>query len=316
MPPSAPQPSDAYVPRRPSESLFLDVRSLRCHCRVWGDPSHPPIVLLHGGRDASITFQFMVDALGGGWRLIAPDWRGHGLSGRAPQGYWFQDYLADLDALLDRLAPDRPVRIVGHSLGGNVACVYAGVRPERVSHLASLDGFGLPDRAAETAPEHLRRWLDALRAPEPTGRRYATLEDMARRLAAAHPRLGFGRALFLAEHLSVPAEGGRQWAYDPRHRLPFATLHRFAEWAACVRRITAPVLWVGSGQVFPPALASEPDGFAARLALLPQGSFVRIEGAGHNLHHDEPEKVAALVEAFLGPADDASPREAVPAAAP
>jgi pimeloyl-ACP methyl ester carboxylesterase len=289
-----------YQVRRPSTGTMLVVRGLRYHLRRWGPPDGRPLVLLHGGRDASPTFQFLVDALAADWAVIAPDWRGHGLSDWAPQGYWFQDYLADLDAILDEAFSGRAVPILGHSLGGNVACIYAGVRPARVSHLISLDGFGLPSRDPREAPDHLRRWLDAWRAP-PSERSYPDASAMAERLRAANPRLGAAQALFLAEHISRPAEdGGRTWAFDPRHRLPFATLHRVAEWATCMARVTAPALWIGSGAVFPPGLERDALPFSARLALIPRLSFVRIEGAGHNLHHDAPDEVASLVEDFLG----------------
>src|SRR5918993_294241 len=79
----------AYTPRRPSRSTFLDVRGLRYHLRSWGEVADPALVLLHGGQDGSATFQFLVDAFQRGWHVMAPDWRGHGLSDRAPQGYWF-----------------------------------------------------------------------------------------------------------------------------------------------------------------------------------------------------------------------------------
>ena len=288
-----------YVPRRTSRSAFVDVRGLRCHVRMWGEPTARPLVLLHGGRDASATFQFLVDAFAEEWLVVAPDWRGHGLSGWAPNGYSFADYLGDLDALLDHFFAGRAVPLVGHSLGGNVACVYAGLRPARVLHLVSLDGFGLPDRRPEEAPMHLRRWLNAWRSP-PTEKPYPSVEAMAERLRVANPRLDADRAYFLAENLSRPAAaGGFTWCFDPLHRAPFASLHRVAEWQACLREITAPALWLGSGAVFPPSLEREPGGFERRLEWIPDLRFTRIENTGHNLHHDVPAAVAAGIERFL-----------------
>lgn len=294
-------PGRPYAPRRPSREAFLDLRGLRHHLREWGPPEGRPLILLHGGRDCSATFQFLVDAFRDERRIIAPDWRGHGLTAWAAE-YAFADYLADLDALLDRVVGDTPVPVIGHSLGGNVACVYAGVRPERVSHLVSLDGFGLVERLPEDAPAHLRRWLESWHAA-PSETSYPSLEAAAARLRVANPRLDVAQALFLAGHLARPAEQNFAWRFDPRHRAPFATLYRHAEWAACVARITAKILWIGSGAVFPPALAAEPGGFATRLALVPNAVFHRIEGTGHNLHHDAPAALAHLIEGFLPPPD-------------
>ena len=129
---------------KPSQSHILNVRGLRYHVRTWGDTADPKLVLLHGWMDVSASFQFLVDALRRDWYVIAPDWRGFGLSEWAPDGYWFPDYVADLDVLLRQLSPKAPVNLVGHSLGGNVAALYAGIRPARVARLVNLEGFGLP----------------------------------------------------------------------------------------------------------------------------------------------------------------------------
>ena len=266
-----------YRPRHLSSSLFLPVRGLRYHIRCWGPETAEPLVLLHGGRDASATFQFMVDGLEGEWRVLAPDWRGHGKSGRAPHGYWFPDYLGDLDAILEQLLPGRPVPLVGHSLGGNAACTYAGLRPERVSRLVSLDGFGLTDPGPQAAPAQLRRWLGTWREPPPPHKAYDSVAPMADRLRRQNPRLSEAKALFLASGLSERLEDGRfVWAFDPRHRAPFATLHRKAEWAACLAEVRAPALFIASDRPFPPALAGEPGGLAARVAAISGARFERI----------------------------------------
>ena len=98
------------------------------------------------------------------WHVLAPDWRGFGWSEWCADGYWFADYLADLDALLDHFVGDVPVPLVGHSLGGNVVMLYAGVRPQRVSRVVSLDGFGIPPEPPTARPPSTRKWLDALAA--------------------------------------------------------------------------------------------------------------------------------------------------------
>ena len=196
-----------YRPHRVSRSLCLAVRGLSYHIRCWGPEAGEPFALLHGGRDASATFQFMVDCFERDWRIVAPDWRGHGKSERAPQGYWFPDYLADLDSILEQLFPGLPVPLVGHSLGGNAACTYAGLRPERVSRLVSLDGFGLPDLGPQAAPAQLQRWLAGWREPPPPHKTYASVAEMAARLRQANRRLDEAKSLFLASELSERSAG-------------------------------------------------------------------------------------------------------------
>jgi pimeloyl-ACP methyl ester carboxylesterase len=295
---------------KPSESLTVSVRGLRYHVRAWGDATAPKLFMLHGWMDVGASFQFLVDALEREWRVIAPDWRGFGRSAWSPEGYWFADYLADLDALLDEFAPDEPARLVGHSLGGNVVMLYAGVRPKRVSRVVSLEGFGIPAEAADAASDKYARWLDALKDP-PSFRPYADLAAVADQLQKNNPRLRRERAEFLAAHWAQPQpDGGARLASDPRHKLPFPIVYRMEEVIAIWKRISAPVLWVAAAESFIPKwLGAHPEGEAptdslagvrARLSHVPHGRLVTVDEAGHMLHLDRPEAVATAIEPFLG----------------
>ena len=128
-----------YQVKRPSRSLFIPIRHLQYHVRLWGEatPGVPPLVMVHGWMDVAASYQFVVDAFAeafaAGRQIIAPDWRGYGQTSLpGTDNYWFPDYLADLDALLDHFSPDQPVDLVGHSMGGNVVMLYAGARPARI----------------------------------------------------------------------------------------------------------------------------------------------------------------------------------------
>ncbi|CAG1005624.1 Tropinesterase [Burkholderiales bacterium] len=288
-----------YLPRRVSRSQFLEVRGLRYHVRLWGETGAPKVFLLHGWMDVSASFQFLVDALSRDWQLIAPDWRGFGLSAWAREGYWFADYLADLEVLLDHFAPGERVDLVGHSMGGNVACLYAGVRPERMRRVASLEGFGTPEGDPARAPQKFADWLDALQAP-PEFKPYPNLAAVADRLQKSNPRLPRERALFLAGHWAHEGADGARLRSDPRHKAPFPSVYRLAEMFACWRRIVAPVLWVDAPESFVPQwLADGAEGFARRKAQIPHLRHETIDAAGHMLHLDQPERVAAVVEDFL-----------------
>ena len=187
-----------YIARRPSTSRFETVRGLRYHLRCWGDaslvtPERPPLVMTHGWMDMGASYQFVVDALADadGFQryVIAPDWRGFGLSA-APlaDSYWFPDYLGDLDTLLDLVSPGAPVDLLGHSMGGNVVMSYAGVRPQRVRRLVNVEGFGMPATKPHHAPKRLALWLDELKAPAQL-RPYPDLAAVAARLQANDPLL-------------------------------------------------------------------------------------------------------------------------------
>lgn len=278
----------------------LDVRGLRYNVRHWGAPDAPPVFFLHGWMDSSATFQFVVAALAKDWHVIAPDWRGYGASEWLRRPYWFPDYYADLDALLAHYSPDRPARLVGHSMGGNIAGVYSGARPQRVSQLAMLDVLSLKDGSADEAPKRLDQWLDAVLA-DPQLRRYADHDALARRLQQANPRLTEERAAFLARNVGrVLPDGQVEMACDPWHKTAAPAPYRLEDTMACWRAITAPVLLLVSDQGYVlDRFPAASDDYRQRLACFADVRVATVTGAGHNLQHDQPEQVAAALENFL-----------------
>jgi len=293
---------------KPSRSRFLPVRGLRYHLREWGEPGAPQLVLLHGWMDVSASFQFVVDAFERPWHVLAPDWRGFGLSDKGPGDcYWFPDYLADLDAILDAVSADAPATVIGHSMGGNVALLYAGVRPARVRAVVNLEGFGLHDTTPEMAPARYARWLDDLKAP-PAARRYASAADVGERLRRNNPRLNAEQAAFLAQHWSRrTADGGYEIAGDPAHKIVNPVLYRWAEVAACWKAIECPVLWVEATDTDAHRWAGNAEEIARRIAALKSVEVERVADAGHMLHHDQPQAVARLIEAFIARAHATAP---------
>lgn len=289
---------------KPSRSEFITVRGLRTHVRHWGESGAPKLFMLHGWMDMSASFQFVVDCLQQDWHVIAPDWRGFGLSER-PQAdtYWFPDYFADLDRILDHYAPGEAVNLLGHSMGGNIASIYAGVRPERVGKLINLEGFGLPESKPEQWPGRVARWLDELREP-PEMRGYASLEEVAARLQKTNPRLPADRAAFLAEHWSAQDASG-EWRIlgDPAHKQTGPLLYHVDEVLACFSRITAPVLWVEAEDTNMWRWMGPKEEARAevdrRMGYLARVTPRMVPEAGHMLHHDQPELLAGMIEEFL-----------------
>jgi len=288
---------------KPSASQFVPVRGLRYHVRTWGEPDAPPLVLLHGWMDVSASFQFLVDAFEARWYVVAPDWRGFGLTEWSRDPYWFPDYYADLDALLDRFAPGRPVHLVGHSMGGNVACVYAGLRAARIARLVSLEGFGMGRTRPQDAPDRYVRWLDEL--GEPAGfRPYRSFDEVAGRIRRNSPHIAPERAAFLARHWArETAPGVVELTSDPKHKLANPVLWRLEEQIACWQRVTAPTLWVqGSETRARQWLKDTPAEFAERTAAFRDFRHAMLAEAGHMMHHDQPERLARILEDFLRPA--------------
>ena len=298
-----------YPVKRPPRSEFVPIRTLSYHVQVWGEPTpgQLPLVLLHGWMDVAASYQFVVDALSRDHYVIAPDWRGFGQTGAGGvDNFWFPDYLADLDALLEHYAPGAQVNLVGHSMGGNVAMLYAGVRPERVHRLVNLEGFGMPATTPEQAPDRFAQWMDALKnlhQGELALKAYDDLGGVARRLMKTNPRLAADKAHWLARYWAQENNQG-QWCIlgHPAHKIPTAQLYRLDEVLAIHARISMPVLMVEASDDSMQAwwkgqftLAQHRE----RLQVVPQVEIARVEDAGHMLHHDQPEIVAALIERFV-----------------
>ncbi|HEY0844343.1 MAG TPA: alpha/beta hydrolase [Noviherbaspirillum sp.] len=289
---------------KPSRTEFIPVRGLQYHVHHWGSENAPKLFMVHGWMDVGASFQFVVDCLKRDWHVIAPDWRGFGLtSNPGADCYWFADYMGDLDAILQHYSPEEPVNLLGHSMGGNVVCLYAGVRPHRIRKLINLEGFGLPATRPEQAPKRYAKWLDELRE-KPTMRTYATQEEVAARLQKTNPRLSDERAGYLAANWSARnAQGEWEILGDPAHKLVSPILYRIEEVLACWQQITAPVLWVEADETeawrwMGPKETARVE-IDRRITYIPRVTTACIANAGHMLHHDQPEALAALIEGFL-----------------
>ncbi|MBX3703389.1 MAG: alpha/beta hydrolase [Steroidobacteraceae bacterium] len=291
----------AYAPRRPPRHETRGFRGLPHHLLRWGPESDDPLLFLHGYADAAATFQFVADELPEDLPVAAIDWRGFGHSARAPGGcYWFPEYYADLECFIEALCPRRPARLVGHSMGANVAMIYAGVRPSRVRALVNLEGFGLPRVTPDQAPARIEKWLDQLRENAEFGD-YDDLAQLAARIVKRNPRLPRERAGYVAACWSAPKEGGGvRLLADPAHRLVNPYLYRREEMEACWRRIEAPVLLVLGDRSELVARLGLEGGIETFRPLVAKLRIEHVAGAGHMLHHEEPRAVARLIESFLG----------------
>lgn len=289
-----------YAARFPARGNVHRVRDVDYYINEWGDPGHSLIVLLHGWGDSGATFQFVVDALAGQWHVVAPDWRGFGRTQHRALAYWFPDYLADLDDLLSKYSPTAPVRLVGHSMGGNIGGLYAGAMPERVRAFVNVEGFGLLDTVPDEAPARYRTWLEQSRAV-PSFTRFGSMEALSRHIAKRSPRMSAAQARFVAEAWAEEGPDGPILRADPAHKLSNPTLYRRAEAEACWREVTAPVLLVaGADSEVLEAVGVRPSDGGLPLPF--PNSRTRIIGdCGHMVHFEAPGPLAAAIEEFLLP---------------
>jgi pimeloyl-ACP methyl ester carboxylesterase len=278
--------------------LTLEANRLRLHLLEWGErATTPPVLLLHGFQEHAHAWDWIAPKLAAaGHHVFALDARGHGDSEWIGRGgyYHFPDYVADVAAVVRQLGGR--VALVGHSMGGNVALLYAGTEPERVANLALIEGLGPPDSPADAAPKRFAGWvrdLERSAVREPRGR---PLEDAAARLRRFFP-LTEEIARHLALHGTRPTgdDGLRVWKWDPLHATrapqPFYVAQARTFW----ERITCPVLYLEGSRSYLSAAALEIE---ERVSAL-RAARVTIEGAAHHPHLEQPDATARALLQFL-----------------
>jgi len=277
-----------------------------------GDATAPPVVLLHGIRDLAWSMDSVAQALRDRYHVWSLDLRGHGASDH-PGAYTFPHYAADLHCALVELGLERSL-FIGHSLGGQVVCQYAGLFPERARAVVTIEGLG-PPRGPGADPELERRHqaraaIEMLAALDRPPRRLADLEEATARVRANHPGLDSERARFLAERGTVAhPDGGLRWSWDPRVQATWGSTTRMANeerwsWVRC------PTLVVTGGRAggfwrdrrgMPDAEdgGMAPEELARRLACFQNARHVEIACAGHMVHFDAPDELNRAIAEFL-----------------
>jgi pimeloyl-ACP methyl ester carboxylesterase len=272
---------------------------------VW-EPAHSParatVVLLHGYMDAPGTFADVVPALlHAGLRVLAPHQRGFGEGPRVPRGayYHFPDYVFDLAEIVDALVPSEPFFLVGHSMGGTVATMYAGAFPERVTRLALLEGTGPIDNPPGVAPIRMRKWIEDVRALATKEKKpVKSPEDALRRLAQNHGQVPVEvLRQRLDDLLGAQPDGTYEWLFDPLHRTLSPSPFFVATYKEFAKRVACPVLVVDGG----PSGYQPPDE-AERVASFADVRKESLPNAGHMLHWTEPSALARLLVEFFAPA--------------
>lgn len=285
-----------------SSSGLQRVNGIKLFIHRFRDPEAPPsgltLLLVHGFMDAGGTWDLVAPHLAReGHELVAPDLRGFGQSDAVGAGgyYHFADYVADLSALADALAPRR-LGLIGHSMGGTVSALLAGARPDLIERLALLEGVGAIATRPEDAVDRMRTWLKNMREAPRSPKPIPSMQDAVERLSLRHA--GLPRALIesRARHLTRLDDQGRLiWAFDPLHRTTAPTPFNAEAFETFLAEIQCPTLVVSGGLT-----GWHPPDEAKRVARLRDATTFELPDAGHMMHWTEPLPLAARLASFFG----------------
>jgi pimeloyl-ACP methyl ester carboxylesterase len=268
------------------EEVRLSLGHIELAAHLFGPEDGLPVIALHGWLDNANSFARLAPQLKG-LRILALDLAGHGYSQHRPPGagYALADYAHDVLRVAEQLGWQR-FALLGHSLGAIISVQLAAALPERVSHLALIDGVIPPTGAEADAGERLGLALQAqLRLDGKRKSVYKTLEEGVQARMKGMVAVSRDAAELLAQRGLMPVPGGYSWRSDSRLTLPSPVRLSHAQAMAYVRRVNCPACLVVAA-----------DGMLVRHAeLLQQLPFEQqVLPGGHHLHLND-EHGAALV---------------------
>ncbi len=289
---------DDFSKARPTSRSYFSQR-LRLHYLDWGNASAPNVLLIHGVQDHCHSWDWVSHSLCSDYHVVVPDLRGHGDSEwNKGSSYSTLDYVYDIAQLVDQQGL-APVHIVAHSMGGNIASIYAGTYPEKVASFTSVEGVGgIPGwyRGEGHPQERVRNWVNQLR--ELAGRsprRYENMSDAFHRMQKSNPHLSEPKARHLTIHGSNQNEDGSfSWKFDNYTHSRSAYGMPFEDMTAIWERIDCPMLLVNAKQGY-----GHRTGQSDTLQFFRGAELVDIDKAGHWVHHDQFDEFMGHLRPFL-----------------
>jgi pimeloyl-ACP methyl ester carboxylesterase len=281
----------------PTSHYFFSQR-LKLHYVDWGNHDAPLMILVHGGRDHCRNWDWTALELRRDFHIIAPDLRGHGDSSHAVGSpYAMIDYVVDLAQLINALG-NKPLTLIGHSLGGGIVLQYTGVFPKMVKKVVSIEGLGPPPAMIKDTPasERMKNWVREMQSlAQRKVREYASIEEALARMRSENPHLSVEQARHLTIHGIERNENGTySWKFDNyvRATTPYQFNLKDAEeiWS----HIECPTLLIRGGESWTGDW--EKDG---RTKVFKNAEIVTIEKAGHWVHHDQLDESLKTIKRFL-----------------
>ncbi|QXH45266.1 alpha/beta hydrolase [Pseudomonas xanthosomatis] len=272
------------------EEVRLALGHIELAAHLFGPADGLPVIALHGWLDNANSFARLAPQLKG-LRIVALDLAGHGYSEHRPPGagYALADYAHDVLRVAEQLGLQR-FGLLGHSLGAIISVQLAGALPDRVSHLALIDGVIPPTGAEQDAAERLGMALQAqLRLDGKRKTVYTSLDEGVEARMKGMVAVSREAAELLARRGLMPVPGGYSWRSDSRLTLPSPQRLAQAQAMAFVHRLKCPACLVVAA-----------DGMLARhTQLLEQLPFQQVLlPGGHHLHLNDEHGASLVADCF------------------
>lgn len=260
----------------------------------YGDPKKPMILALHGWLDNAMSFaplsEFLTD-----YYIVAVDITGHGLSSHRCAGahYHLIDFVHDIHELVESQAWSEFL-LMGHSMGGIIATLYASCFPEQVKKLISIESFGPMTKEAQTSPSQLRESIiSRLQAQKSEPQHPSSIEKTVKARSIKGDISQVSARLLVSRN--IREQNGQLFFTTDRRLRTFSSLRVTEEQAeAFMRNIACPMLLLSGTQGY----ESMRKSYANRMNWVNDLTVSECEGY-HHLHMDNPQPVAAKIVDFL-----------------
>lgn len=281
----------------------ISINGLKINIRHWQNNNNPKLLLLHGWMDCSASFQFLVDEIKElEYDIYAPDWRGMGLSEKQEFGYYDRFLmLDDLNKIIDILSPKDPINIVGHSLGGILATLYASAMLNRIKSLILVEGFGVKNYDITKSNIKLEKFLtDSKNYPK-----FSDLnseDNFVKKIMERNHYLTIDKAKYLSKQLlTYDLDGKLIYNSDVKHKIEQPYPYNFDWHKFFWNQVSCKVLWIeGDLQYYNKYLSSiGKNDLDLRSKEFKRICMKKINNTGHMIHWEQPKILAQVITEFL-----------------
>lgn len=260
--------------------------------KLTGPTVETPWVFLHGLFGYLNNWGSIIRALDKSIQCLVYDQRGHGQSFKPKTGYKTEDYAFDLKQIIDELN-FKKIILVGHSMGGRNALLFANQFPERVEQLI------IEDIGPESDPNnylYYERLLNSI--PTPFASRHQAQQFFEERFhqvfkAKEDPKV---LSAFLMVSLREDESGLYDWRFSPSAMIESVRMGRAEDSWNLVKNLQVPTLWIRGEK----SAELSRENFEKILSLNPLIQGVTIAGAGHWVHSENKEEFLKVIKHFTG----------------